>query len=491
MTVVERADDLADALASARRIAGAAFGDDRLILERYVAGPRHVEVQVFADHARQRDPSRRARLFAAAPPPEDPRGVAGAEPRRRRARAPARRGRRVRAARRLRGGRDVRVPRRRARRRHRLHRDERAAAGRASRHGDGHRTRPRRAAAARRAGRGAPGDRRGAARPRRSRCACTPRTRRGSSRRRDASCTSGGRPTRASTPASRRAPRSRRTTTRCWRRSSSTPTTATPRSTRSRAALGDTELLGPRTNLAFLSEVIDDPVVRSGAITTDWLGTARASGRGRHVRTTRPARRSSPRGPSSSASCRSARTIPWSALGPWRVGGARGVPVVVRDANGERAVVVEGTGPFVVDGIGARPGRRLPRLARRRRNAPRPRVTTATRTRRAGSCGSRASRTRSASVPRRDVSQRPRGARIESPLPGQVVKVLVEAGQHVTAGEELVVVEAMKMEHSIKAPGGRHRQRRALRARATRSTADARSSTSTRTSRAAQSRPDG
>jgi 3-methylcrotonyl-CoA carboxylase alpha subunit len=44
------------------------------------------------------------------------------------------------------------------------------------------------------------------------------------------------------------------------------------------------------------------------------------------------------------------------------------------------------------------------------------------------------------------------GARVESPLPGQVVKVLARAGQQVEAGDELLVVEAMKMEHSIKAP---------------------------------------
>ena len=40
---------LADALGSARREAAAAFGDERLILERLVEGPRHVEVQVLFD----------------------------------------------------------------------------------------------------------------------------------------------------------------------------------------------------------------------------------------------------------------------------------------------------------------------------------------------------------------------------------------------------------------------------------------------------------
>ena len=40
---------LRDALAKARRIAGASFGDERLLLERLVERPRHVEVQVLAD----------------------------------------------------------------------------------------------------------------------------------------------------------------------------------------------------------------------------------------------------------------------------------------------------------------------------------------------------------------------------------------------------------------------------------------------------------
>lgn len=49
MTVVRRAEDLADALVAARRVAAAAFGDDTLLVERLVATPRHIEVQVLAD----------------------------------------------------------------------------------------------------------------------------------------------------------------------------------------------------------------------------------------------------------------------------------------------------------------------------------------------------------------------------------------------------------------------------------------------------------
>ena len=49
MRVVARAGELGSALAASRREARAAFGDDTLLLERFVERPRHVEVQVLAD----------------------------------------------------------------------------------------------------------------------------------------------------------------------------------------------------------------------------------------------------------------------------------------------------------------------------------------------------------------------------------------------------------------------------------------------------------
>jgi len=49
MKVVEREAGLAEALQSAQREAQSAFGDSRMLVEKYLLKPRHVEIQVFAD----------------------------------------------------------------------------------------------------------------------------------------------------------------------------------------------------------------------------------------------------------------------------------------------------------------------------------------------------------------------------------------------------------------------------------------------------------
>jgi propionyl-CoA carboxylase alpha chain len=49
MRIARRREDLAEAIAAARREAAAAFGDDTVFCERYVEAGRHVEVQILAD----------------------------------------------------------------------------------------------------------------------------------------------------------------------------------------------------------------------------------------------------------------------------------------------------------------------------------------------------------------------------------------------------------------------------------------------------------
>ncbi|GAB4528219.1 MAG: acetyl/propionyl/methylcrotonyl-CoA carboxylase subunit alpha [Amphiplicatus sp.] len=84
MRLVEREADLEDALASARREAKSAFGDDRFLVEKYLVRPRHVEVQVFGDahgnivHLFERDCSaqrRHQKIIEEAPAPNLPAGT--------------------------------------------------------------------------------------------------------------------------------------------------------------------------------------------------------------------------------------------------------------------------------------------------------------------------------------------------------------------------------------------------------------------------------
>jgi len=78
MRPVLAAADFLDELAAARRDALGAFGDDRVLIERYLSRPRHVEVQIFADrhgqviHLHTRDCSvqrRHQKILEEAPAP--------------------------------------------------------------------------------------------------------------------------------------------------------------------------------------------------------------------------------------------------------------------------------------------------------------------------------------------------------------------------------------------------------------------------------------
>jgi 3-methylcrotonyl-CoA carboxylase alpha subunit len=84
MRVVEASPALAEAVEGARREAKAAFGDDQLLIEKYLDRPRHVEIQVFADahgnavHLFERDCSiqrRHQKVIEEAPAPGLPDGL--------------------------------------------------------------------------------------------------------------------------------------------------------------------------------------------------------------------------------------------------------------------------------------------------------------------------------------------------------------------------------------------------------------------------------
>ncbi|MBJ7448117.1 MAG: ATP-grasp domain-containing protein, partial [Brevundimonas sp.] len=78
MRKVDRAEEFADALASAQREGQSSFGDPRVLIESYITRPRHIEVQIFGDshgtvvHLHERDCSlqrRHQKVIEEAPAP--------------------------------------------------------------------------------------------------------------------------------------------------------------------------------------------------------------------------------------------------------------------------------------------------------------------------------------------------------------------------------------------------------------------------------------
>ena len=180
-----RAGDYDEAFAAAQREARSSFGDDTILVEKYVESGRHIEVQVIGDTHGTVAPLLRARLLHAAPAPEGAGGGARPDDQRRAARGDHVVGRRAGRAVRLHRRRHGRVPARQRDRRVLLPRDEHPPPGRAPGHRGGRpgptaaaSGRPRRAPAARRDRRAAAASPRTPSRSRatRSRPASTPRT---------------------------------------------------------------------------------------------------------------------------------------------------------------------------------------------------------------------------------------------------------------------------------------------------------------------------
>ena len=217
-------------------------------------------------------------------------------------------------------------------------------------------------------------------------------------------------------------------------------------------ALRETEVLGLRTNLPFLRAVAADPVVAAGHVTTTWLEQA-------YQGWTSGTEDVPDAAVALAGAAETARTLhagaaggadPWSAAGPWRLLGDGPTRVVVQVGADERVVEVGGRGPFraldhvleagapggdehswTVDGepAAAAPGAGCWHLWYQGGPYDLP-------------VGARPRLVDAASGP----------AHLGAPMPGTVIAVRVAAGETVSRGQELVVVEAMKMELGIKAP---------------------------------------
>jgi acetyl/propionyl-CoA carboxylase alpha subunit len=213
------------------------------------------------------------------------------------------------------------------------------------------------------------------------------------------------------------------------------------------SALERTEILGLRTNLEFLGRLVRHPVVREGTVTTDLIE--------RQAAVLAPAAGPVPAEPRVLAAAaalevslaRPGRSDPWSSLVGWRHLQAAPASLIVRDEHLEDVVGVHGSGPFragqhsisrdgtephawLVDGVPAA----------------------------AALDGSRAwVAWRGATYvletgPRERTIEAATAGEAIAPMPGAVVAIAVRSGQRVRRGDTLVVVEAMKMEMPVRAP---------------------------------------
>jgi len=208
------------------------------------------------------------------------------------------------------------------------------------------------------------------------------------------------------------------------------------------SALGSTTILGVRTNLQLLRALVAHPDVRAGRADTGLIE--------RELATLAPRVDDIPPEAVAVAAAalldeRSRAADPrdvWSALGTWRTGGPPAAVVVL----GARAVRTSGGGPYEIDGLSIGRGDSDGRWTIE--------GTSAAAAARDGSVIWVAWRGATYEIAleadERTDSLQP--GDVTAPMPGVVLSVAARDGQHVSRGDLLAVVEAMKMEMRVEAP---------------------------------------
>ncbi|GAB3909184.1 hypothetical protein GCM10029964_110330 [Kibdelosporangium lantanae] len=211
-------------------------------------------------------------------------------------------------------------------------------------------------------------------------------------------------------------------------------------------ALGDTAVLGVGTNVAYLRDLLRDPDVQAGHLDTQLVER-----RGRFTQHT-------PDHVFVAAALaehlRHTGSSPWDVRNGWRIGGAVGF--TVRLESGDRQAEVR-----IVDGHVSVDGSNLV-AASAEVDGPELRLAYDGRTRRYHHArdgrtlwlaldGGTWAVAQHSLLEERGVSGAG-GGPVTSPMPGTVLVVKAAVGDRVSAGAPLLVVEAMKMEHTITAP---------------------------------------
>jgi acetyl/propionyl-CoA carboxylase alpha subunit len=208
-------------------------------------------------------------------------------------------------------------------------------------------------------------------------------------------------------------------------------------------ALEETEVLGVRTNIPFLRALVarlSEPDVR--------LDTELVE---RELATLVPESKPAPDeayAVAAAAVATGARNSndPWTATGAWRIGEGSATTIALREGERERAVRLAGTGPYECA------GHRIDSVDEGHRWAIDGAPAAA-----AASNGVVWTSVRGAvwelqTTPREREIEQTAGAEVAAPMPGLVIAAQAVTDRHVRRGDLLFVVEAMKMELRVEAP---------------------------------------
>ena len=219
------------------------------------------------------------------------------------------------------------------------------------------------------------------------------------------------------------------------------------------AALGETVVAGPRTNVAFLKALCDASEFRTGPFDTgfidrnlDALGAVPQARDDLAVEAGAVALlvREDERAAKRRASVSARPLSPWDASDGFRlVGGRRvGLPLVVDGERVEASIIFDGQGGSTVV-VGDRDA--FGRASERVEQIMTPTGVYVLR-------GGRQTFVTFHDPFAVDLEHMDEGGTIKAPMHGKVVAVFVAAGDRVERGQRLAVVEAMKMEHVLTAP---------------------------------------
>ena len=209
-------------------------------------------------------------------------------------------------------------------------------------------------------------------------------------------------------------------------------------------ALAQMEVLGVRTNLRFLRALTAHDGIQKGKSDTEFVK--------RSFEELVPERPAAP----DEAYVLAAATViagardprdPWTSLGPWRLGEGYASTVTLREGDAERMVRLTGRGPYELDG----------HVAVRSQAEPHEWTIDAYPAAAARE-GTLCWVGLQGETYELDTSMRPRnveltiGSEVAAPMPGVVIAAQTKADQKVRRGDLLFVVEAMKMELRVEAP---------------------------------------